>query len=152
MQESSEVDHAIVKSVLIVAIVFLSVEMAVAAASYVFGLVLPGALGAVVTVVSTLAGARWFTRKHDRSMSNVERLGFATGVTLVNSIIPVGFVAVLLMIAGLPVSADSFDLVIAGGHGYLFQPFVAWLAIFILTLVFLQAYFVAWFSTRQRAR
>jgi hypothetical protein len=57
-----------------------------------------------------------------------------------------------MAIAGLPINADSFDLVITGGHGYLFQPFVAWLALFILGLVFLQAYFVAWFLTRERAR
>jgi hypothetical protein len=152
MEERSEVDHAVVKSVLIVAGIFLGTEIAVAAVSYLSGITLPSSVGVVVTVVSTMAGVRWFRHKYERPMSNPERLGFATGVTVVNCIIPVGLLSVLMAIAGLPINADSFDLVITGGHGYLFQPFVAWLALFILGLVFLQAYFVAWFLTRERAR
>lgn len=142
----------VVKSVLIVAGVFLGLEAAVAAAVHYLGIALPNSFGTVVTVLSTMAGARWFRSKLNRSMSNRERFGFATGVTLVNALIPVGFIAVLLVFAGLPVNPESYDLVLAGGHGDLFQPFVAWIVIFILSLVFVQAYFVGWFSTRQRMK
>ena len=142
----------VVKSVLIVAGVFLALETAVAAAVHYLGIALPNSFGAVVTVLSTMAGARWFRSKLNRPMSNRERLGFAIGVTLVNALIPVGFIAVLLVFAGLPVNPESYDLVLAGGRGDLFQPFVAWIVVFILSLVFLQAYFVGWFSGRRRMK
>jgi hypothetical protein len=85
-------------------------------------------------------------------MSKLERLQFAMGVTIVNAVLPIAFMGVLLMIAGLPVSPHSYDLALAGGHGDLFQPFVAWLFLFILALVFIQAYFGGWLWTRQRVQ
>lgn len=147
-----DLKYTVVKSVLIVAGVFLALETGVAAAVHYLGLVLPNSFGVVVTVLSTMTGAGWFGRKLNRSMSKRERFGFAVGVTLVNALVPVGFLVVLMMFAGLPVNADSFDLVLAGGRGDLFQPFVVWLVIFILSLVFLQAYLIGWFSTRQRTK
>ena len=119
---------------------------------YAFDITPPTSSGQITTLVSTMIGVMWFSRRVNRPMMNEERLWFATGVTAVNAVVPLLYVIISLLIVGLPISIESVDLFFGDGKGFLLETALAWLMTFILALTFAQAYFFSWLLTRKLPR
>lgn len=143
MKPNVFVRRPVVTSISIVAATMVAIGTACAAAVLEFGFDPPNSFGGITTVVSILVGAGWFRSTMHRAMSKRERLGFATGVALLNAIVPLASIAALLLWTGLPLSIASFDQVLEGGKGTLLQSTFAWLMLFVIGVVFVGAYFAA---------
>lgn len=152
MSTSSYVPIPMRGYVLIVGLSMIALIVALTCVAYYFDVELPSSSGTSVTLVTTMIGLIMFARKVDRPMERVERLWFAAGVTLVNAVVPLLFVIFSLWLAGLPLNLQSFDLLYGGGKGYLIEPGLAWLMVFIFALIFAQSYFFGWLITRKLPR
>jgi hypothetical protein len=138
----------VLRSVLVAGAVMVGVGSVWFGAAYGFNFELPDNSGSLTTLISTMAGAIWFRRKTNRPMLTSERLLYATGLTLLNAVIPIVMVVAALAWFGTPMSLAGFDLLFGGGEGYLLEPAFAGLMFFILVLVFFQAFFFGWLLTR----
>jgi hypothetical protein len=152
MKESKELRHPVLKSVLIVAAVGVGIIAAWLAAIYAFNVTPSKSSGSATTLFSTIAGASWFRWRANRPMLHRERLGFAAGVTFVNAGIPFIYVVAALLWFGLPLTLASYDLAFGDGKGFLIEPAVFWLMLFVLGLVFVEAYFFGWLLSRNRQK
>jgi hypothetical protein len=108
--------------------------------------------GTLTTLASTIVGLGWFSYKIDRPMFVRERLWFASGVMLVNAILPATFVTIAVIVTGLPLNLQSVDDLFLGGNGHLFEAGILFVMTFTLLITFAQAYFFAWILTRKLPR
>lgn len=152
MNVSILVRRPVLTSVVIVAAIMITLGSGWAAAVLAFDIDPPNSAGAVTTVVSILAGTSWLRRNLKRPMSRPERLGFATGVTLLNAAIPIVILTGLVVWFGLPFNVAGFDWVLEGGKGTLLEPAFAWLMLVVLAVVFGGAYFAAGRSYRKATK
>src|SRR5262245_52491655 len=101
----------VMRYVLAVLAAMIAIILAILPLVYVFDFTPPSSSGQFTTLVSTVVGVSWFARRLNRPMVNSERLWFASGVTLVNAVVPGLYAAIALLIVGLPLNLESIDLV-----------------------------------------
>ena len=156
MEVPAEVQHPIVKSVLVFALAAMVLSFVAGlasgflAASHLQSYLLSALVNLTCMVVSTIAGAGWFKFKMERGMSPAERLSFASGVLVTNLILNVGITGLVMLLSG-PAEVARYGGRAALFADYIYGTVLTWAFLFLHVLLFTQAYFVGWIITRNSA-
>lgn len=134
--------------VVIAAIAFAAVMLAMWALIYLIDFDLGNSAGYITTLASIICGIAAFGRKEKRPMLSSERLWFSLGMVLINFLAPLLLIIAMLLFYDLPVSIGGANMLF-GANGSLTVGVFLGFGGFMLGLTFLEAYFFAWLLSRK---
>lgn len=139
---------SMLRYVVIAAIAFAAVILAIWALIYLIDFDLGNSAGYITILASIICGIAAFGRKEKRAMLSNERLWFSLGMVLINFLAPLLLIIAMLLFYDLPVSIGGADMLF-GTNGSLTVSVLLAISGFMLVLTFLEAYFLAWILSRK---